>query len=279
MYADQIAEARGLATPVVQNITAVDTCPAMVVQYVSVLGTGGATAGVSKAAGEGDITFSVDSAVAAGLDLVGTLGVVLPAAVTMGELVDEINRTAAWRAYLVGAIRSDDPTCLLAHTGETCHGDNGDTLYFDSSATPVSNQSHMSIAISGEKFVNAGVNGHVTDYNDGCENSLLYGSFTATFASASGTSSTQDLKYYSGRQGETEVQIGSDVTMTDATAKEQGESGLIEPFVQATRGSRLIARLVSASLSSALSAPTINIIGKTAVLKNDRMVTEINYGE
>ena len=49
MYADQIAEARGLATPIPQNIAADDTCPAIVIQYVPNLGTGGASASFTLA--------------------------------------------------------------------------------------------------------------------------------------------------------------------------------------------------------------------------------------
>ena len=280
MYADQITEARSLATPVPQSITAVDTFPCMVVQYVPSLGTGGATAGVSVAGGEGAMTFSVDSAVAAGADLVGTLGVLLMGGyASMGFLVDKINATAAWRAYLVGSLREDDPTELVAKSGAVS-GETGITFYHDSSNTyGTGGSQHCSTAISGEKFVSSGVNGHVTDWNDQCENSLQYGSLTATFASPGATSVGQNIKYYTERQGQgPATQIGGSVAVTDGTAKEQGEANVGDTWVTGVRGTRLIVRLIDDCVG-AITAPAVTIVGQTAVLKNDRIVATKSWGD
>jgi hypothetical protein len=195
----------------------------------------------------------------------------------MGELVDYINSRLAWRAYLVGALRADVPSCLLvvaAGAATLCSGDNGYTLLGESSgytgsASTLGNT--ISLAISGEKFVTNGINGHVTDAADEVENSLVYGSFNVTAASAG-----MRLKYYTGAQGSTEVQLGSDVTVLTATQKEQGEANWDETFIQAVRGERLIIRLNNQS-AGALTVPAIETLGKSVVLKNDRIVDAVNY--
>lgn len=269
MNADQITEARALATPVTHNFTAVDTLPWMVVQYVPSVGTGGASASIAYIVAS-SMTFLVDSAVPAGADAIGVSGVVLTSSSTydtMGELVDYINGRQAWRAYLVGALRADNSSLMLAKSATICSGDTGLTFFADSSAS-----GEHSLAISGEKFVNNGKRGHVTDANDACENSMLYGTFTVTCASAG-----IGLRYYTGEQGSTESQIDGTVTVASATAKQQGEADLTQPFVQATRGQRLVIRVVGLSDTTSLTAPTISVIGKTAVLSGSRFVDAINY--
>jgi len=267
MHLRQIEEARALATPVIHNITADDTSPWMVVQYVPDRGTGGTSASIAYVQAS-SLTFLVDSSTPAGADVIGASGVVLTSSEdydTMGELVDYINGRAAWRAYLVGALRADLTSLLLAKSATICSGANGLTFYTDST---VSND--VSLAISGEKFVSNAISGHVTDDGGACENEMLYGAFKAT------NESDFVLKYYSGKQGSTETQVGSTIALTTATNKEQGEANLTVPFVQATRGQRLIARIWSGS-SVFCSSPVVHVIGKTAVLKNDRIVDEINY--
>jgi len=269
MHLAQIEEARALANPVPHNFVAVDTLPWMVVQYVPARGTGGASASIAYIVAS-SMTFLVDSAAPAGADAIGSSGVILTSTAaydTMGELVDYINGRAAWRAYLVGALRADNSSLMLAKSATACSGANGLTFYADSSAS-----GEHSFAISGEKFVSNAISGHVTDAGGACENAMLYGSFNVTCASAG-----IGLKYYSGEQGSTEVQIGSTVTVASATAKEQGEANWSMPFVQAVRGQRLLMRVMGLSATTSLTSPTINVIGKTAVLKNDRVVDAVNY--
>ena len=265
----QIQEARELATPVTHNFTAVNTFPWMVVQYVPDLGTGGTSASVAYVVAS-SMTFLVNSAVPAGADAIGTSGVILTSTAaydTMGELVDYINGRQAWRAYLVGALRSDNSSLMLAKTAALCSGANGVTFYGASASS-----GELSFAISGEKFVNNGVNGHVTDADDECENTMINGSFTVTCASAG-----IGLRYYTGAQGSTETQIGGTVTVTSATEKTQNSGNLIDPFVRATRGQRLVIRVVGLSDTKSLTAPTINVVGKTAVLSGSRIVDSVNY--
>ena len=269
MHLKQIEEARALANPVPHNFVAVDTLPWMVVQYVPARGTSGTSASIAYIVAS-SMTFLVNSATPAGADVIGASGVILTSSSTydtMGELVDYINGRSAWRAYLVGALRADNSSLMLAKSATACSGANGLTFYADSSAS-----GEHSFAISGEKFVNNGKSGHVTDAGDACENAMLYGAFTVTNASTIG------LKYYSGKQGDTETQIGSTVAVTSATLKEQGEANWSVPFVQAIRGQRLIMRLIDTSTTVAeLTSPAIHAVGKTAVLANDRVVDAVNY--
>ena len=105
----QIEEARALASPVNWAATVgIDTAPYFVVQYVPALGTGGAAATIALVTG-GDMTFLVDGAAPAGLDAIGTAGVIDTSAATgdtIAELLGLINATSAWRAYAVGALFS-----------------------------------------------------------------------------------------------------------------------------------------------------------------------------
>ncbi|GAG50924.1 unnamed protein product, partial [marine sediment metagenome] len=225
--------------PLIHNFTAADTLPWMVVQYVPSLGTGGTSASIAYIVAS-SMTFLVNDAAPAGADAIGATGVILTSSSTyntMGELVDYINGRIAWRAYLVGALRADLSSLMLVKSATICSGANGLTFYADSS-----NSDDHSFAISGEKFVSNAVGGHVTDADDYCENEMLYGAFTVTSAS-----DAIELRYYSGKQGDTETQVGSAVAVTTATLKEQGEVNLTVPFVQATRGQRLIMRVVDTS--------------------------------
>ncbi len=267
-----IETARDLATQIPYVLTAVDTGPWMVAQYVPALGTGATAATIEIDAGSDTIQFYTDGATpttTGAADAIGnTTGEILTSAGatnTMGEVVDKINAAQAWRAYLVGALRADDAGALLTKTEASCFGDNGLTFYGDNSA-----HKSQSLAISGEKFVNNGRNGWVKDWDSQCENSMLYASITVTSASLT------YLKYYSGKQGSTEIQAGGSVALATATAKEQGEANLTFPYIAATRGERLIIRVIGVSGSSP-TAPTFNIIGKSAVLDGTRMVTEKNY--
>lgn len=269
MYTNQIVDARALATVVPHNITAVDKSPWIQIQYVPALGTGGAAATVAIAAGRDTMTFQVDAADPAGADAIGNSSgeVLLSASAfdTMGELVDGINGKIAWRAYIIGCLRSENSDRLLVRTAASVFGDAGTTFYSDSSVSK-----EISIAISGERFVNNGRGGHEKDFEDACENSMMYASIKGTSASL------HVLRYYTGRQGSAEVQLATDIDLTTVVAKEQGEASFAETFIKSTRGERLIVRQIGVS-NTAVTAPVHHVLGKTAVLANDRVVTAINY--
>lgn len=269
MHVDQIIEAEKMATPVTHNITAVDTDPWMVVQYVPTLGTGGTSASIAYIVAS-SMTFLVDSSTPAGADAIGTSGVILTSTAaydTMGELVDYINGRQAWRAYLVGALRADNSSLMLAKSATACHGANGLTFYGDTSSNKM-----ISLAVSGEKFVNNGKNGHVKDWDDQCINRMYYGYFKVTCASTH----SPVLRYYTGLAGSTETQIASDVALVSGTAQQDGEENFTEPYIEATRGHRLVIRVICTSAQPPTS-PTVNVLAKTAVLSGARQVTEDNY--
>lgn len=284
MHADQIAEARALATPVTHSQTAVDTTPALVVQYCPDCGTGATSASIALVQNS-SMTFLVDSTTPAGADAIGASGVVLTSSSTydtMGELVDYINGLRAWRAYLVACLRADASSILLAKSATICSGDNGLTFYIDTSQNegalvPGTAAAYeiVGAAISGEKFVNNGKNGHVTDKDDGCENSLCYAEVQVTC-----TGDAENLRIYSAPQDATETLLYN-YTLTSTTEVDLGRTGTTQQdgidsvFIRAKRGERLVIR---AATDSAFSAVTkFNITGKTAVLKGNRMVDEDNY--
>lgn len=277
MNTKQYEDAHNLATTVPRVISAVDTCPLMVVQYVPALGTGGSAATIAYVVAS-SMTFLVDGSTPAGADAIGVSGIIDTSSSTyntMGELVDYINGRQAWRAYLVSALRIDKTSNMLAKAAASAIGDNGLTFYGDTSANFSANDpasagtlEAISVAISGEKFINNGINGHVKDYEDGCENMLTYSEVQLTF------SGTGTLSIYTGKQGEAETRIYHQ-TLTSTTEKDLGQANLEEVFAKAVCGQRLIVR---AATTTAFTAVTkFNINGKTAVLNGSRLVDSVNY--
>ncbi len=264
----QIEEAHALAPIVYHTITAVDKGAWMVVQHVPDLGTGGAAATIAVETGAGTLTFKVDAATPLTLDVVGnTTGLILTATTdTMGEVVDLINQAGAWRAYLLGALRADLPSELLNFTAASCFGDNGKVLYSDNS-----DSRDISYTVSGEKFVTNGISGHLKDADDEVLNMMLHADITATCASPI------VIRYYTGKQGSTEVKMQDDILLTTATRKQQGEVTPNEPWIVANRGERLIIRVQALSATLAPTAPTIHVAGKSVVYKNDRIVDSIAF--
>lgn len=269
MNLTQIEEARAIAPVVIHNVSAVDTDAWSVVQYVPDGGEGGAAATLTIAAGGETWTFTVDAAAPTGTDRIGAAGVIDGDATTYdtyGELADYINGLPAWRMYLVGAIRTDAIKSSLAKTSTSCFGDNGLTIYSDTS-----DSNCFSVGITGEKFVNNGLNGHQRDVDDEVENCLLYGGFNVTGLSV------VMLRAYAGKQGTTETSLFSGVTLTTATLYELGEANLSEVELKAPRGERLILRVYSPSAGGTLSVPVINVHSKSHVLSGRRIVDDDNY--
>jgi hypothetical protein len=283
MFLRQWEEAHALAGTVPHTQSAADTSPWMVCQYVPGLGTGGSSATIALIQAS-SMTFLVNGAAPAGLDAIGVSGVIDTSSSsydTMGELVDYINGRSAWRAYLVGALRADGTSGLLAKSAASAFGDNGLTFFGDTSVNEAAvvpgteaAYEQVSVAISGEKFTTNSIGGHVTDADDGCENMLQYAEVQLTFTG------TGTLRIYSGAQGSTETMIYNQ-TLTSTTEQNLGRTGTTQAdglnsiFLKATRGERLIIR--AATLTAFSAYTKFNILGKTAVLKNDRIVTEDNY--
>ena len=283
MNQEQIETARSIAPTVPQSQAAADKTPYIVIQYVPDLGTGGSSASIAYVS-DSSMTFLVDSAAPAGADAIGASGVILTSSSTydtLGEIVDYINGRQAWRAYLVAALRSDATSILIAKsatkipaTGLTFWGDTSQNEGSIVSGTAAANEI-VGAAISGEKFVNNGINGHVKDYDDGCENSLLYAEVQLTF-----TGVTNSLRIFSGKAGDAEVLIYNQ-SLTSTTEQDLGRTGTVQAdglnsvFLKAPLGHRLIIRAAAATAFSAYTK--FNILGRTAVLSGSRIVDSINF--
>lgn len=271
MREQQINEARALAPKVALNLTAADTTPAIVVQYVPNLGSGGAEAKV-KVTTNG-MYFEVDSSAATedcGADAVGnTTGWLLFATYTnLGQLVDAINGHAAWRAYLAAALRTDNTSWMLATaltsvTGGSESTGHGKTFYFDNSAS-----GHSSVVFSGEKFLNSGVNGHVTDDGDQCENTLYYGAFDCN--------NDVYLRFYSSSHT-ADTKLLADISHTASSATYINKHTAEVEFISSKRGERLVVRCAAITAAKAATPVTFQTLGKTAVLRNNRIVDEACY--
>jgi len=125
------------------------------------------------------------------------------------------------------------------------------------------------IAVSGERFENNGINGHVKDLDDHCENTINL--VEANFVDSDGT-----LTFFSASQT-ADVQIGGALTFTAAgIATYFGRNDPSDPYITAKLGERLIARVTF--LTEAIGTPNrFHVLGKTAVLANDRIVTDVGY--
>lgn len=262
MNFQQISEARSLALPYGQAFTDVDAFPQLQVQYVPELGTGGALATCVTTTATG-LVFDVDGTTPAGKDVIGSSGALTFASyTTLGALADAINGAQAWRAILRGALRADASDDNLLAGDASCIGAEGLAIYGD--ADPID---EGSVAISGERFISNGKNGHVKDFDDACENSLLFYQIDVG-ATGNGT-----IKVYSEQQNSTSVQTLYSETYTDDAENIRGVSSgqaANAAWLTAPRGSRLIVRL--AAVTSFDDIVAFHVLGKTAVLKGDRFV-------
>lgn len=269
MHNQQIEEARNMAPYLSHTITAKNTSPWLVIQYVPDLGTGGTSASIAH--DNTSLTFLVDSAAPTGLDAIGTDGVITLSGTTwdtLGELVDYINGTSAWRAYLVGALRADKCSLLANKSATACtkSGTNHGLTFYSTTSTSL----EVSLAISGEWFESYGIGGWHKEADEYVENILGYANVQLTF-----TGVTNTIKVYTESQTATGTTIYS-AALSSTTAKELGATGSIEePFIRGPIGQRLIVR---AAVGTAVSAYTnFHVVGKSAVWKQNRIHAEKNY--
>ncbi len=124
LHAQSLAQVPSIAfTPFGGGMSADDTDTAMIVKYVGTDAPGAAT-NVAVAAG-GDLTFLKGGAAVTEFEcpVAGALGGVIDvsdaACDTFGEVVDVINRSASWRAVLIGALRADSSNDTLLTIGAT----------------------------------------------------------------------------------------------------------------------------------------------------------------
>lgn len=271
MYADQIAEARALATPYGQNITAMDTTPAIAIQYVPDFGAGGAgstSVGKAKITTDG-IRFKVDDSTPAGNDALANQTssgwLTFASQTNMGQMLDAINNGGlAWRAIPKCMLRGDIASNLLAASETVVSNANGKVFFWDSKAETLI---VAGAVVSGERFINNGKNGHVKDSDDEVENTIMY-------IEANIVDSDMTLTFYSST-ATADTQIGGALAFTAAgSATYFGKNDPEDPYISAQRGARLIARVTT--LTQQKGTPTrFHVLGKSAVLKNDRIVEDV----
>lgn len=271
MYQAQIVEARSLAAVVGHNITALDTSPALVLQYVPDRGAGGlgsTSVGKAKLTTDG-IRFKVGDDTPAGLDVLpnqtSSGWLTFASQTNMGQMRDAITGGAAWRCKLVASLRGDIASNMLAAAETVVSTANGFTFLWDSKVETLIS---AAIAVSGERFVNNGINGHVKDLDDHCENTINF--VEMNFVDSDGT-----LTFFSASQT-ADTQIGGAFAFTGPTVTFAGKNDPADAYIVAKLGERLIARVTF--LTEAIGTPTrFHVLGKTAVLANDRIVTDVGY--
>ncbi len=258
----QQQEAYALAKPYERIVAADDTDSAFLLQYVPDKGTGGAACTIAFIQG-GAMTVLVDGAAPAGLDAIGTAGVIDTSDGdfdTVGEIVDYFNSIAAYRAICDAAIRSDTMATILAKSAASAFGDNGLAFFSDTSASGT-----RTVCFSGEHFENNGKNGHKKDREDACE------SFISKIDINLDMSDNGTLTIYSGRQGVAETIIHGPVTLTDATAFQKNLDGLVGTFYKAAkRGERIILRCAN-DAGQMGSITQFHTLGLTAVVSQKRI--------
>lgn len=259
----QVMEAKELAIALPIAITANDTCPAFILQYVPAEGTGGAAATIALVQG-GNVTFLVDAAAPAGADAIGTAGVVDSSDEdydTVGEFCNYVNGTRAWRAICL--CRPETPMAnILAKTAASCLTDNGLAFYLD---TTVADTTYIwSIPFTGEAFENYGKAGHKKEGSDCCVNSFVLARMTQDFTSAA------TAYLYVFKQGDTASTQVLSKALVDATLTEWGNTDApTEAFYTAPEGYTLVLDIRS---DATTAFTTLSAVGKTVVRKNNRRV-------
>lgn len=215
-----------------------------------------ASATVEVASATGDITFkhgdlgaeAVDSTIDSGGNDAGVIDVSDATADTMGEVVDMINASPNWEAYLVDCLRTDDSRTLLLTMAATQANKTvvpqGVRLYKDSSQN---DNFDISVALMGRAFPNG---------FERTEKTIeVVKGIVATNTFASGTNKIQvyeinpvtrtETKVYERAGAATTVQLS--LTSTDLT-------------VSCDQGNYLLVRMVS---SVAAATGLLTVVGET----------------
>jgi len=268
-----ILQARDLASIVPHNITADDTCAALVVQYVPKKGVSEDYRAKAAFTQGGNFTFTTGTAgdtvvgnSGATLDGIGTAGVIDTSAAsfnTVGEFGDYVNGHPAYRA-----IRKVPYATPMAHvltkSASFCDVANGLTFYIDTSVGKANY-----VAISGEQFVNNGINGHRKETN--CENWLCYGEITLTATGA--------LTLYIYSSGQNSLEGDALIHQETLTSTSLKQLGLYQtpdvPWLKSARGRQLIVKVAAATSINAQTLFLIN--GKTIVEDGRYLITSKGY--
>ena len=251
-----------MARPWAQSFSAVDTFPQAIVQYVPDGGTGGTAATCQVVTATG-LTFQVDAANPAGADAIGTAAGVVAFATytTMGALKDYVDGLTAWRMILLGAKRADASASKLLTAGATsCITASGLRIFGDASTTD-----HISFAITGERFVNNGLSGHIKE-RGACWNTLLSASLNVGL-----TGGTPQIEFsFEGQRASDAIQVAHSLVMVDDTLEEIGVANPSVPYLQAPLGFRIIGRVSVATTVDDIAK--FEVLGKSAYINGEQLI-------
>lgn len=192
---------------------------------------------------------------------------------TYGEVVDSINATGIFRAFLIGANRGDLSTAMLALvSNETCKLTHGVTLF----ANPDTDAAILGFGITNQKFIyrpNGGWDtfdkGWTKDIN--CINSIKMLSATLTIAAHANVRIYQadDIGKNTG------VLLWSQ-DLASTVEELHGDTIPDEIFISGSRGFRLLVQFVALTASDNLTGCVIRNIGHTKDVA-DGLVPDSNY--
>ena len=214
------------------------------------------------------MTFLVDGAVPAGLDVIGTSGVIDTSAAaydTVGELVNYINSKGPYRAVCLV-----DPATLMANvlakSAASCVGDGGLTFYLD---TSVADTTYIwNCPITGDVFQNKSRRGIKLQKNHAVRNRLHFFQYLQNFSSAC----TLYVKTWA--QGATSATTMLTITGVDNALTNVGNSSYPnQPWIEAPEGQILTLEI----RSDTASGMTLQVTGSTVVRDGDYVVTEKQY--
>ena len=234
---------------------ALDTAlPLMQLQYI-----GDLTYGNYSFADTNDLTLFAD-------DTDGATTTVLTIATdaggydTMGEVVDGVNATGVFRAFLIGGDRADTSTAMFADVAnETCKLANGVTLF----SNPDTDTAILGFAFTNQKFIYRPTGGWATfekgwtkDVN--CINSLKMLSATLTIAAHA------NVRLYScdDENKTTGVLLWSQ-DLASTVEELHGDTNPNDIFVSGIRGHRLCIKFVALTAADNLTGFVIRSLGQT----------------
>jgi hypothetical protein len=269
MFPVQKQEAEAAAGFVVHNLSAVDISPVFSVIYVPMKGTRGTAATCATSQSANTITFTVDGAVPAGVDSIGTAGVISGAAAaynTVGEIVNYINSCGAWAARCLC-----DPATpwenILEQAASSCLKDGGLTFYLDTSVINGSIYYVMNVPVTGNVFFNSSPGGILWGQDHAVVNKV----YSIQIIHATGTMYVKQFKR--GDIAATTLWSSAITNSTTALTSFNTNSPLI-PLVEGTEGYTVI---VTCEAAAATAATYASVVTKTVVGDGSYAITTAQY--
>jgi len=179
---------------------------------------------------------------------------------SMGEVVDAVNATGVFRAFLIGAKRADVSTAMFADvSNETCKLKNGVTLF----SNPDTTAAILGFAFTNQKFIYRPSGGWDTfekgwTKDTNCINSLKMLSATLTIAAHA------NVRFY---QCDDENKAAAVLLWSQdlaSTVEElHGDTVPDDVFVSCSRGNRFLVQFIQLTTSDDLTGCVIRCLGHT----------------